>query len=103
MGSVGRPDLPGDTERNARELYRSLHQKILTLPDFVEVYPTHFSGSVCGKGMSGKPSSTIAFEKRFNPLLSLSEDEFIATISKDVGPKPQEMMNIITRNQGRAD
>ena len=53
--------------------------------------------------MSGKPSSTIAFEKRFNPLLSLSEDEFIAAISKDVGPKPQEMMNIITRNQGRAD
>jgi len=102
VGSVGRPDLPGQTEQNARELYRSLHQKILTLPDFVEIYPTHFSGSVCGKGMSGKASSTIAFEKRFNPLLSLSEDEFVATISKDVGPKPQHMMNIILRNQGRA-
>lgn len=103
VGAVGRPDLPGRAEESARELYRSLQRKILTLPGTMEIYPTHFSGSVCGSGMSGKPVSTLAFEKHFNPLLSLpSEDEFVATITKDNLPKPAEMSKTIRRNQGRA-
>jgi glyoxylase-like metal-dependent hydrolase (beta-lactamase superfamily II) len=102
IGAVGRPDLPGHAEASARELYRSLQQKILSLPDHVEIYPTHFAGSVCGAGMSGKPISTLAFEKRFNRLLSLaSEDEFVAAITKNLPPKPAEMMETIRRNQGR--
>jgi hydroxyacylglutathione hydrolase len=73
VGSVGRPDLPGNAEENARTLYASLHKKILALPDFIEIYPAHFSGSVCGKGLSGKASSTLTFEKRFNRFLNIPE------------------------------
>jgi hydroxyacylglutathione hydrolase len=103
VGAVGRPDLPGSAEVSARQLYRSLYHKVLTLPDSVEVYPAHFSGSVCGAGMSGKPASTLGFEKRFNRLLSLgSEDEFVQTITKEALPKPDRMMEILARNQGRA-
>jgi hydroxyacylglutathione hydrolase len=102
IGAVGRPDLPGKAEASARELYRSLQHKILSLPDYIELYPTHFSGSVCGKDMSGKPVSTLAFEKRFNPLLSLtSEDAFVASVCADLPPKPAGMMETIRCNQGR--
>jgi hydroxyacylglutathione hydrolase len=103
IGTVGRPDLPGDAEASARELYQSLQHKILPLPDSIEIYPTHFSGSVCGKGMSGKPVSTLAFEKRFDSLLSLtSEDDFVASVTVDLPPKPAGMIDTIRRNQGRA-
>ncbi len=102
VGAVGRPDLPGRARENASLLYDSLHQKLLTLPDALEIYPGPFSGSVCGAGMSGKPSSTIAFEKRMNPLLSKSRDEFIEALS-DVPPKPAEMEHILLINQGRGE
>jgi glyoxylase-like metal-dependent hydrolase (beta-lactamase superfamily II) len=102
VGAVGRPDLPGRAEASARELYRSLHHKVLALPDTVEIYPSHFSGSVCGAGMSGKPGSTLGFEKRLNRLLSLgSEDEFVQAITKETLPKPDTMMAVLARNQGR--
>ncbi|MEW6208517.1 MAG: MBL fold metallo-hydrolase [Acidobacteriota bacterium] len=103
IGAIGRPDLPGDAEAGARNLYRSLQRHILTLPDTVEIYPTHFSGSVCGAGMSGKPVSTLGFEKKFNPVLSLnSEDEFVSAITKDLPAKPEKMIEILRLNQGRA-
>jgi glyoxylase-like metal-dependent hydrolase (beta-lactamase superfamily II) len=102
VGAVGRPDLPGRARENAGELHDSIHQKLLTLPDDVEVYPAHFSGSVCGAGMSGKPSSTIAFERRFNPLLSRTKTEFVDALA-DVPPKPVEMERILRQNQGRPD
>lgn len=102
VGAVGRPDLPGRARENAGELYDSIHTKLLTLPDDLEVYPGHFSGSVCGAGMSGKPSSTIAFEKRWNPLLSKSRDEFVDALS-DVPPKPEAMEQILRVNQGRQE
>jgi glyoxylase-like metal-dependent hydrolase (beta-lactamase superfamily II) len=102
VGTVGRPDLPGAAERSARTLYRSL-RKLLALPDHAEIYPTHFSGSACGKGMSGKPMSTLAFEKRFNPFLSLaSEDAFVAALMAEVPPKPADMEATLRRNRGRA-
>jgi glyoxylase-like metal-dependent hydrolase (beta-lactamase superfamily II) len=100
VGAVGRPDLPGRARENAGELYDSIHEKLLTLPDDLEVYPGHFSGSACGAGMSGKPSSTIAFERRWNPLLSKSRDEFVAALA-DVPPKPSAMEQILRINQGR--
>lgn len=62
--------------------------------------PGHFAGSVCGAGMSGKPSSTIAFEKRWNPLLSKPREAFIDAL-RDVPSKPAEMAQIIRINQGR--
>src|SRR5204862_3001286 len=71
VGAVGRPDLPGRAREHAAELHASIHERLLTLPDDIEVYPGHFSGSVCGAGLSGKPMSTIGFERRWNSMLSL--------------------------------
>ena len=102
VGTVGRPDLPGAAEASARALHRSL-RRLLTLPDHTEIYPTHFSGSACGKGMSGKPMSTVAFEKRFNPLLSIaSEDAFVTALTAELPPKPAGMEATLRQNQGRA-
>lgn len=102
VGAVGRPDLPGRARESAAELHDSIHRKLLTLPDDLEVYPGHFSGSVCGVGMSGKPSSTIAFEKRWNPLLSSPRAEFVQALA-DVPPKPAEMERILLQNRGRVE
>ncbi len=100
VDAVGRPDLPGHTRENAGQLYDSIHGRLLTLPDDVEVYPGHFSGSACGSGLSGKPSSTIAFEKRWNPLLSKARADFVDALS-DVPSKPMEMERILRANRGR--
>jgi glyoxylase-like metal-dependent hydrolase (beta-lactamase superfamily II) len=102
VGAVGRPDLPGRARESAAELHHSIHEKLLTLPDDLEVYPGHFSGSACGAGMSGKPSSTIAFERRWNPLLSFDMDAFVAALA-DVPPKPAEMDRILRENRGRGE
>jgi glyoxylase-like metal-dependent hydrolase (beta-lactamase superfamily II) len=91
VGAVGRPDLPGNAEQSAAELYKSLHHKILSLPETLEIYPAHFSGSVCGAGMSGKASSTLAFEKRWNPALSLDRAAFIEKMTSDTLPKPADI------------
>jgi hydroxyacylglutathione hydrolase len=101
VGAVGRPDLPGRARENAAELYASLHERLLTLPDDVEIFPGHFSGSVCGAGLSGKPSSTIAFERRWNPMLSLDREQFIAALA-DVPPKPEAMEQVLAFNRGAA-
>jgi glyoxylase-like metal-dependent hydrolase (beta-lactamase superfamily II) len=101
VGAVGRPDLPGRARENAAELYASIHEKLLTLPDDVEVFPGHFSGSVCGAGLSGKPSSTIAFERRWNPMLALDQERFVAALA-DVPPKPVDMERIMAANRGAA-
>jgi len=98
-GAVGRPDLPGEARENASRLYGSLHEKLLTLPDEVEVYPAHFGGSACGAGLSGKPSSTIGFERRFNQALSLDREAFIDTMAV-VTPKPRDSERILEFNRG---
>jgi glyoxylase-like metal-dependent hydrolase (beta-lactamase superfamily II) len=101
VGAVGRPDLPGRARENAADLYASLHERLLTLPDDLEVFPGHYSGSVCGVGLSGKPSSTIAFERRWNPVLRLDRDAFVAAMA-DVPPKPEAMEQILAVNRGHA-
>jgi glyoxylase-like metal-dependent hydrolase (beta-lactamase superfamily II) len=100
VGAVGRPDLPGFARENAAQLYESIHKKLLSFPDDTEIYPGHFAGSSCGSGMSGKPSSTIGYEKRWNPMLSLERSAFIDRLS-DVPPKPPEMERILEFNRGR--
>jgi len=99
VGAVGRPDLPGCARENAADLYTSLHEKLLNLPGDLEIYPGHFSGSVCGTGLSGKPTSTIAFERRWNPMLSLDRHSFIEALA-NVPPKPEEMDRILAFNRG---
>jgi glyoxylase-like metal-dependent hydrolase (beta-lactamase superfamily II) len=98
-GAVGRPDLPGQARENASRLYASLHEKLLTLPDEIEVYPAHFGGSACGAGLSGKPSSTIGFERRFNRALSLRREEFIDTVAV-VAVKPLDSEAVLEFNRG---
>ena len=89
----------GRARENAAELYASVHEKLLTLPGDLEIYPGHFSGSVCGAGLSGKPTSTIAFERRWNRMLSLDRQAFIDAIV-DVPPKPDEMERVLAFNRG---
>jgi hydroxyacylglutathione hydrolase len=100
VGSVGRPDLPGRERDNAAELHGSLHDKLLALPDAVEIYPAHFSGSACGAGLSGKPTSTLAFEKHGNPQLRLTRDAFIEQLGRS-SARPPGMDDIVRFNQGR--
>jgi len=102
VGAVGRPDLPGHERENAAQLRRSLHEKLFRLADEIEIYPAHYAGSACGAGMSGKPMTTLAFEKRYNQLLGLAADDFVARLGELVPPKPAEMEAILRYNQGRA-
>ena len=98
VGAVGRPDLAGHESEMAGILYDSLHERILSLPDNVEIYPGHQAGSACGAGISGKPSSTIGFEKRFNPMLGMDRDAFVATLTSEIPPRPANMDHIVAVN-----
>jgi glyoxylase-like metal-dependent hydrolase (beta-lactamase superfamily II) len=104
VGDAGRPDLHAHGDRTAEEmartLYRSLTERLLTLPDDLLLYPAHYSGSVCGRGLSGNPASTIGFERRHNAALQLSsEDEFVAALTKDIPPAPEEQAAIVAANR----
>jgi hydroxyacylglutathione hydrolase len=98
-GAVGRPDLPGDATASAMLLHASL-QRLLALPDTIEVYPAHFAGSACGAGMNGKPMSTIGFERRHSPLLALDQATFVASVTAGIPPRPAEMEEVVRFNQG---
>jgi glyoxylase-like metal-dependent hydrolase (beta-lactamase superfamily II) len=108
VGDAGRPDLHAhgdDTpEELARTLYRSLNERLLTLPDHLLLYPSHYSGSVCGRGLSAHPVSTIGFERRHNAALQFdSEDAFVAALLEDIPPAPPEQAEIVAANRtGRA-
>ena len=98
VGAVGRPDLAGKEREMAGQLHDSLHHKLLSLQSEIEIFPGHQAGSACGVGLSGKPSSTIGFEKRWNPALSMSRDEFIASLTSEIPPRPADMDSIIAAN-----
>ncbi|MBI3777791.1 MAG: MBL fold metallo-hydrolase [Gammaproteobacteria bacterium] len=99
VGSVGRPDLAGEEQEMAGKLFDTLQRRLLTLPDHLEFFPGHQAGSVCGSGLSGKPSSTLGFEKRCNPLLTLTDKEqFVRRIIAKLPPRPAEMDRIVLFN-----
>lgn len=99
VGAIGRPDLAGMEAEMAGMLYDSIHNKILSLSNEIEIFPGHQAGSVCGVGLSGKPSSTIGFEKRFNPGLQFkNRDEFIAYLTQEIPPRPANMDHIVAIN-----
>jgi glyoxylase-like metal-dependent hydrolase (beta-lactamase superfamily II) len=104
VGDAGRPDLHAQGEHSveemARLLYRSLNQRLLSLPDHVLVYPSHYSGSVCGRGLSANPASTIGFERRHNRALGVgSEAEFVEALRCDAPPAPPRQAEILAANR----
>ena len=99
VGSVGRPDLAGREQVMAGLLFDSLHAKLLTLSDETEIFPGHQAGSACGAGISGKPSSTIGFERRHNPALHIdNKEKFIEHVTREIPPRPAEMERIVAAN-----
>ncbi len=98
VGAVGRPDLAGQEREMAVQLHDTLHQRLLTLPPELEIYPGHQAGSACGAGLSGKPASTIGFDKRFNPMLSMSMRAFVDALTAEIPPPPADMEGIVAAN-----
>ena len=98
VGDVGRPDFGGG---DAGDQYSSV-ARLLGLPDWVAVFPGHFEGP-CGKGMCGRPSTTVGFERRFSPLLQLDRPTFIARLTEEVPARPLNITAIEATNRGHAD
>ena len=90
VGDVGRPDLfPDIAVELAGKLYHSLHDKLMKLPDYCEVYPAHGAGSLCGRAMGAKYLTTIGYERKYNPALQIKDkQEFIKSLTEDMPPAP---------------
>ncbi|HEX2302543.1 MAG TPA: MBL fold metallo-hydrolase [Gaiella sp.] len=100
VGDVARPDLAVGAMEGAEGLFHSL-RRLMELPDGVEVFPGHVAGSLCGKAMSARGSTTIGFERRFNPLVSIAElDAFVAESAVVAAPKPPNLARIVELNRG---
>lgn len=100
VGDAARPDLAVGARQGAEGLFGSL-RRLLELPDGVEVFPGHVAGSLCGRAMSSKSSTTIGFERRFNPMLTLAElDAFVAESASVSAPKPPNLNRIVELNRG---
>ncbi|MGZ4812950.1 MAG: MBL fold metallo-hydrolase [Terriglobales bacterium] len=105
IGDVGRPDLsPTHTPRElAGLLYDSLHQKLLTLPETVAVYPAHGAGSLCGRAMRAERSSTIGTERLTNYALQIaSREEFIAQLTANLPARPDYFLEDAEINRSGA-
>jgi glyoxylase-like metal-dependent hydrolase (beta-lactamase superfamily II) len=100
VGDVGRTELAASAEAGARSMFASV-QRLKGLPDYVEVLPGAFSGSICGRRLSGKPSSTIGFERRHNPAFGMAdESEFVRALLQDVPRSPVDAARIRAVNAG---
>jgi glyoxylase-like metal-dependent hydrolase (beta-lactamase superfamily II) len=102
VGDLGRTELASSAEEGARALFQSV-RRLMSLPDYVEIYPGAYSGSVCGRSLSGKPASTIGFERRHNRALALSDESaFVAYMAQEVPPRPQNAEANRAANAGLA-
>jgi glyoxylase-like metal-dependent hydrolase (beta-lactamase superfamily II) len=104
VGDAGRPDLHAGgahtVDEMARALYRSITERLLTLPDHLVLYPAHYSGSVCGRGLSANPVSTVGFERRHNKAVAFdSEDAFAEALVRDIPPPPEHQSAIVAANR----
>ena len=102
VGDIGRPDLAGEDllEQQVKNLYDSLYNKLSRFPDWTEVHPAHGEGSLCGKGMSAKPMTTLGFERRNNPLLNeMSFDEFHKLMTEGFQVRPDNFADIVEKNR----
>jgi rhodanese-related sulfurtransferase/glyoxylase-like metal-dependent hydrolase (beta-lactamase superfamily II) len=102
VGDIARPDLAVDKEDGARDIFRSLHDRILSLPPDTEVWPGHLGGSLCGgPGMDMKVSSTVGYERRHNELLDeADEDRFVERLVSTLGPQPPNFKAVVELNKG---
>jgi hydroxyacylglutathione hydrolase len=103
VGDVARPDLAVEPGEGAHTIFRSLHERLLTLGDAVEVWPGHLGGSLCGgPGMNLKVASTIGYERAHSELLGIGdEDEFVRRALAALGPQPPNFRRIVELNRGR--
>jgi len=104
VGDAGRPDLHAHGEQTAEQmagqLFDSLSERLLKLPDHLLLYPAHYSGSVCGRGLSAQPASTVGFERRHNKALQFeSKQAFVEALVKDVPPAPPQQAEIVAANR----
>lgn len=100
VGDLGRTELASSAEEGARALFETT-QRLKTLPDYIEVLPGAFSGSVCGRSLSGKPMSTIGFERRFNKAFQIdNNDEFVRYMLQDIPTPPPDAATIRAINLG---
>jgi len=102
VGDIARPDLAVDKDEGARGIFRSLTDRLLTLPDVCEVWPGHLGGSLCGgPGMDLKVSSTVGFERASQELLQIAdEEEFVRRTTASLGPQPPNFRSIVALNRG---
>jgi glyoxylase-like metal-dependent hydrolase (beta-lactamase superfamily II) len=102
VGDLGRTELAASAEEGARQLFKSV-RKLKELPDYVEVLPGAYAGSVCGRRLSGKPSSAIGFEKRHNQAFTIEDEaEFVRFMVAEIPPAPPEAARIRAANSGTA-
>jgi len=101
VGDVARPDLAVDGIQGAELLFQSLHEKLLTLPEFTQVYPAHLAGSLCGRVDSHVSGTTLGYERRYNAALTVAEPEaFVAFMNRDLPQRPPNMERVVALNRG---
>ncbi|MCE3267689.1 MAG: beta-lactamase domain protein [Solirubrobacterales bacterium] len=102
VGDVARPDLAVEPHEGAADIFRSLHERLMKLPDEVEVWPGHLGGSLCGSSnLDHKSSSTIGYEREHNRALGFSEEEeFVADAVASIGSRPPNVEHIVGLNRG---
>jgi hydroxyacylglutathione hydrolase len=100
VNSVGRPDLHGEERELARALHRSLSERLMSLPDWIELYPGHVGGSACGAGISSNPFSTLGYERLHNELATEADvDAFVDKLLAEQEPAPPEFAEIFEANR----
>jgi len=102
VGDVARTDLAVEQAEGARQIFRSVHERLLTLPGDCELWPAHLGGSICGgPGMDMKICSTVGYERQHNPTLAIAdEEEFVAQALARLGPQPPNFEKIVALNRG---
>ena len=100
VGDLGRTELAASAEDGARMLFETV-QKLKSIPDYIEVLPGAYAGSVCGRSLSGKPMSTIGFEKKYNRAFGINDKEsFVEFMLKETPPRPAAAEQIRAVNLG---
>lgn len=101
VGDLGRTELATSADEGARALFGSV-QRLKALPDHLEILPGAYSGSVCGRSLSGKPTSTVGFEKRHNKAFRIDDEgEFVRAMLADIPPPPVQAAEVRAVNSGR--